>query len=78
MKKIFILLISLIPFLCVLAFANPVEGLFTRNLGSLSSTFIFGLLAFIVLNKYGKKNGLGASMAWGAILAIGLGIASLF
>jgi hypothetical protein len=78
MRNIIFLCASLLPFICVLAFADPIEGLFTRNLGSLSSTFIGGLSAFSVLKKYGNKNGIAASMAWLVILALTIWIASLF
>jgi len=76
--KNLILFTSFIPFICIALFADPTQGAFSKNLGSLSSTFIAGILAFLVFKKYGDKNGLGASIAWGAILAIGLSIATLF
>ena len=77
MRNIIFLCASLLPFICVLAFADS-QGMIVRNGWSLSSTFIGGLSAFLVIKKYGNKNGIAASMAWLVILALTIWIASLF
>jgi len=77
MRNIIFLCASLLPFICVLAFADS-QGMIVRNGWSLTSTFIGGLSAFSVLKKYGDKNGIAASMAWLVIMALTIWIASLF
>lgn len=78
MKNVLMFCVSLLPFLCILFFADPNEGMFSKNFGSLSTSLIFGGLAYFVLIKYSKKNAFGASIAWSSLLAIGLWVASLF
>ena len=71
MKNFILLLASFLPMILITLFADPIQGAFKVNLGSISSTFIAGLLGFIVLKKY--KSPIG----WLIILSLGLYIASL-
>jgi len=76
--NIAITIISFLPLLFVGLFADPTQGVFSKSLGTLITLFIAGCLASFVIIKYGKVNGLGASLVWGGILAAGLGLATCF
>lgn len=77
-KTIFLLLSSFLPFVLILFFADPNQGMFAKNFGSLASTIISGAIGFYILEKYSNKNAIGASIGWMVILAAGLWIASSF
>lgn len=78
MKNLVILFASFIPFLSIAFFADPTQGAFAKNIGSLSSTFIAGLISFVLVKKYGDKNGVAISIVWVCVLALGLWVASQF
>lgn len=76
MKNFIFLLASFLPMILIALFADPTQGAFTANFGSILSTFIAGLLGFVFLKRYGKENGIAASIGWLLILALGLFVAS--
>jgi hypothetical protein len=76
MKNFILLLASLLPMILIGLFADPTQGAFTANFGSILSTFIAGILGFGFLKRYGEENGMAASIGWLLILALGLFVAS--
>ena len=76
MKNFILLLASLLPMILICLFADPTQGAFTANFGSIASTFIAGLLGFGVLKRYGQENGMAAAIGWLLILALGMFVAS--
>jgi hypothetical protein len=76
MKNFIFFLASLLPMILIALFADPTQGAFTANFGSLASTFVAGILGFGLLKKYGNVNGMAAYIGWIIIMALGLFIAS--
>jgi len=79
MKNLIICLAGFLPFISVLLFANPNEGLFSKSIGCLAMLLLTGCVNWYYQEKIKDEqgNGIKSMSLFGLILVIGITLSTL-